>query len=249
MSVLVLTPFFYAGFDTIPQQAEEAAEGLNWNKFGKIISLALLAAGGFYMVCIYSFGTILPWDEFVSQPVPALACLKNINMILYIAMLVIATLGPMGPMNSFYGATSRIMLAMGRKGQLPEQFAEVDEKSGAPKLACVVLAVITIVGPFLGKNMLIPLTNVSALAFIFSCTMVALACFKMRYTEPDLPRPYKVPGGKIGIGLAIAAGAIIIGLLVLPFSPACLNMVEWSIVIGWLVIGLALMAFTKARSK
>lgn len=45
VSVLVLTPFFYAGFDTIPQQAEEAAEGLNWNKFGKIISLALLAAG------------------------------------------------------------------------------------------------------------------------------------------------------------------------------------------------------------
>lgn len=30
VSVLVLTPFFYAGFDTIPQQAEEAAEGLNW---------------------------------------------------------------------------------------------------------------------------------------------------------------------------------------------------------------------------
>ena len=106
MSVLVLTPFFYAGFDTIPQQAEEAAEGLNWNKFGKIISLALLAAGGFYMVCIYSFGTILDWHEFVKSPVPALACLKGINMLLYLAMLVIATLGPMGPMNSFYGATS-----------------------------------------------------------------------------------------------------------------------------------------------
>ena len=110
VSVLVLTPFFYAGFDTIPQQAEEAAEGLNWNKFGKIISLALLAAGGFYMVCIYSFGTILDWHEFVKSPVPALACLKGINMLLYLAMLVIATLGPMGPMNSFYGATSRIML-------------------------------------------------------------------------------------------------------------------------------------------
>ncbi len=99
---------------------------------GKLITLALLAAGGFYLVCIYSFGTILPWNEFVAQPVPALACLKNINMILYVAMLVIATLGPMGPMNSFYGATSRIMLAMGRKGQLPEKFAEVDEKSWGP---------------------------------------------------------------------------------------------------------------------
>ena len=249
VSVLVLTPFFYAGFDTIPQQAEEAAEGLNWNKFGKIISLALLAAGGFYMVCIYSFGTILDWHEFVKSPVPALACLKGINMLLYLAMLVIATLGPMGPMNSFYGATSRIMLAMGRKGQLPEKFAEVDPKSGAPKLACVVLGVITVVGPFLGKNMLIPLTNVSALAFIFSCGMVALACLRMRFTEPDLPRPYEVPGGKFGIGLAIAACAIIIGLLVVPFSPASLNMVEWSIVIGWLAIGLALMAFTNSRKK
>ena len=50
----------------------------------------------------------------------------------------------------------------------------------------------------------------SALAFIFSCGMVALACLRMRFTEPDLPRPYEVPGGKFGIGLAIAACAIII---------------------------------------
>lgn len=103
-----------AGFDTIPQQAEEAAEGLDWNKFGRVISLALLASGGFYMVCIYSFGSIIPWTDFVKSSVPALACLKTINIFLYIAMLCIATIGPMGPMNSFYGATSRIMLAMGR---------------------------------------------------------------------------------------------------------------------------------------
>ena len=32
--VLVMTPFFYAGFDTIPQQAEEAAEGLDSCKAG-----------------------------------------------------------------------------------------------------------------------------------------------------------------------------------------------------------------------
>ena len=249
MSVLLLTPFFYAGFDTIPQQAEEAAEGLNWNKFGKIITLALLASGGFYVVCIYSFGTILNWHDFVANPVPALACLKNINFIFYIIMLTIATLGPMGPMNSFYGATSRIMLAMGRKGQLPAQFAVVDEKSGAPKLACMVLAAITLVGPFMGKNMLIPLTKVSALAFIFSCTMVALACLKMRFTEPDLPRPYKVPGGKFGIMLAVAAGLIIIALIVLPITAESLDFTGWAIVIGWLVVGLVLMFVTQAVNK
>ena len=250
VSVLVMTPFFYAGFDTIPQQAEEAAEGLDWNKFGKIISLALLAAGGFYIICIYSFGTLVPWTEFITKDVPALACLKDISMIFYVVMLIIATLGPMGPMNSFFGATSRIMLAMGRKGQLPESFAVLDQKSGCPKMACTILAVITVVGPFLGKNMLLSLTNVSALAFIFSCTMVSLACLRMRYTEPDLPRPYKVPGGKLGIAAAIAAGSIVILLMVVPFSPAALNGVEWGIVLGWLVIGLILMAVTKgSKSK
>ena len=247
VSVLVMTPFFYAGFDTIPQQAEEAAEGLDWNKFGKVISMALLAAGGFYMICIYSFGTIIPWSDFVKNSVPALACLRDINMILYVIMLVIATLGPMGPMNSFYGATSRIMLAMGRKGQLPEKFAEIDPKSGAPKMANTLLACLTIVGPFLGKKMLVPLTNVSALAFIFSCTMVSFACLRMRTTEPDLPRPYKVPGGRLGIGAACLAGSIIIALMVIPMSPAALKPVEWLIVAGWLIVGLILKMFSQKK--
>ena len=213
ISVLVMTPFFYAGFDTIPQQAEEAAEGLDWNKFGRVISLALLASGGFYMVCIYSFGSIISWTDFVKSSVPALACLKTINIFLYIAMLCIATIGPMGPMNSFYGATSRIMLAI------------------------------------LGKKMLVPLTNVSALAFIFACTMVSFSCYKMRLTEPDLPRPYKVPGGKFGISLACLAGSLIVLLMVVPGSPATLNAVEWSIVLGWLAIGLIIKTLHRNKTS
>lgn len=43
--VLVMTPLFYTGFDTIPQSAEEASEGLDWKKFGMVISASLLAAG------------------------------------------------------------------------------------------------------------------------------------------------------------------------------------------------------------
>lgn len=97
LAVLVMTPFFYTGFDTIPQSAEEASEGLDWKKFG----------------------TIFPWKQSVAMPVPALASIEKISMWLYLPMLVIGTLGPLGPMNSFYGATARIMLAMGRKATCP----------------------------------------------------------------------------------------------------------------------------------
>lgn len=182
-----MTPFFYAGFDTIPQQAEEAAEGLDWNKFGKVISMALLAAGGFYMICIYSFGTIIPWSDFVKNSVPALACLRDINMILYVIMLVIATLGPMGPMNSFFGATSRIMLQWGEKASFLRNLLKSIPKAMPPKMANTLLACLTHRPTVSWERNAGSLTNVSALAFIFSCTMISFACLRMRTTEPDLP--------------------------------------------------------------
>lgn len=148
LAVLVMTPFFYTGFDTIPQSAEEASEGLDWKKFGMVISASLLAAGLFYVFCIYAFGTIFPWRQSVAMPVPALASIEKISMWFYLPMLVIGTLGPLGPMNSFYGATARIMLAMGRKGYLPKSFASIDGRTGTPKTANIVLAVATVIGPF-----------------------------------------------------------------------------------------------------
>ena len=114
-ALLTVTPFFYTGFDTIPQQAEEAAQGLDWHKFGRIISLALLSAATFYIICIAAFSSLIPWTSFVKQPLAALACLKHINFNLYFLMLCITVLGSLGPMNSFYASSSRILLAMARK--------------------------------------------------------------------------------------------------------------------------------------
>ena len=249
IAVLVMTPFFYAGFDTIPQQAEEASDNIDWKKFGLIPAIALLASGVFYLICIYSFGTIIDWHEFVRSSVPALAVLERVNLFFYIAMLIIATLGPLGPMNSFFGASTRLMLALGRKGMLPESFAEIDPNSGVPKRAVVVMGALTLIGPFLGNNMLIPLTSVASLGFVFACTMAGLACWKLRKTEPDLPRPYTVSGGMFGIGAAILAGSLIIALMVVPMSPAALKPIEWAITIAWVAIGFVILGVTGKKQS
>ena len=95
--------------------------------------------------------------------------------------------------------------------------------------------------------MLLPLTEVAALAFIVPCTMVTMACYRLRNLEPDLPRPYKVPGGKVGIGAGVLAGGAVIGLLVVPGSPAALTWVEWLILCGWLCFGAVLYMFRGKR--
>ena len=161
-------------------------------------------------------------------------------------MMAVAMVSPLGPMNSFFGATTRIMLAMGRKGQLPAVFTELHPRYKTPTAANILLAILALAGPFLGPNMLVPLTNISSLGFIIGCFMVSCACLKMRYTEPDLHRPYTVPLGRVGIVLAILACATIIGLLVLPFSPAALNTQEWIIVAVWAALGLLFMVSRRA---
>lgn len=96
--------------------------------------------------------------------------------------------------------------------------------------------------------MLLPLTDVSSLGFIVSYTMVCFSCWKLRRTEPDLKRPYRVPGGLFSIIFACVAGLIIIALMVLPFSPAALTPLEWVITGAWIVVGIILSVIAKKEA-
>jgi len=131
-------------------------------------------------------------------------------------------------MNSFYASSSRILLAMARKKQLPAAFSPSDHSQAIAKSTHILLSTSIVLAPFLGSNMLLPLTNVAALTFMFSCMMVGLACYKMRSSEANLYRPYKVPGGKAGISAA----------MLLPGTSASLSKTEYLVLTGWTALGL-----------
>ena len=110
------------------------------------------------------------------------------------------------------------------------------------------MGVLTIAGPFFGKNLLVPLTNVVSFALITACFLVACATMKLRFSEPNLKRPYKVPGGLVGIWFAIIASAAVLLLIIIPTSPAALDWpLEWLIVLVWIVLGCILMLFQSKR--
>ncbi len=240
LSVLVITPFFYAGFDAIPQRANEAAEGVNWNKFGKVIVLTLLASAGFYIVTTYSFGTIVPWTTFVRYELPAFAVLRSTNLVAFMAVVIVAMFCPLGPMNSFIGATASVLAAMAQRGRLPRVVGQVDPKTGTYRMAYLVVFVVAMVGPLLGAGLLAPLSRVASLALSLSYLMTSLACLHMRVHQPELRRPFKVPGGTAGIVCSCVTSAFCVALMVLPISPAALSPYEWAIVGAWVVFALAL---------
>jgi len=50
--------------------------------------------------------------------------------------------------------------------------------------------------------------------------MVFLSVIKLRYTQPNVERPYKIPGGKIGLWVLMGGGALFcIFAFVLGFTP------------------------------
>ncbi len=240
MSMLCVTPFFYAGFSTIPQRSEEAAEGVNWNKFGKVIAMTLVASAGFYIIDTYAFGTMVPWTEFVARPLTAIRTLGELAPRVMPLMLVVALLCPIGPMNSFVGATGYSLLALARMGQLSQGLAQVDPLTGVPRDAIRQAVGVALVGPFLGAGVLAPLSKVSAFAFCFAYLVVSLSCLRMRKLDPTMPRPFHVLGGRMGVLAACVASGICMALLAVPLTPSSFSAAEWAIVLAWALLWLVI---------
>jgi amino acid transporter len=115
-----------------------------------------------------------------------------------------------GMFNALVMSYSRLPLAMAQDGMLPGIFAKLQKKSRAPWVAILALATGWAMCLGLGFARLVTL---DILLYGFSLMLEFIALAVLRFREPDLPRPFRVPGGLFG---AIAIG--IPPMLLLAFS-------------------------------
>jgi amino acid transporter len=115
-----------------------------------------------------------------------------------------------GMFNALVMSYSRLPLAMAQDGMLPAIFGKLHPKSRAPWVAIVALAMGWAMCLGLGFARLVTL-DILLYGFSLGLEFVALAV--LRFREPELARPFRVPGGSLG---AIAIG--IPPMLLLGFS-------------------------------
>jgi len=130
--------------------------------------------------------------------------------LLRIGVVLGGVISAFGMFNALVMSYSRLPLAMAQDGMLPGIFGKLQKKSRAPWVAIIALAIGWAMCLGLGFARLVTL-DILLYGFSLLLEFVALAVLRLR--EPDLPRPFRVPGGLFG---AIAIG--IPPMLLLGFS-------------------------------
>jgi amino acid transporter len=138
-----------------------------------------------------------------------------------------------GMFNALVMSYSRLPLAMAQDGMLPSIFGKLQKKSRAPWVAIVALAMGWAMCLGLGFARLVTL---DILLYGASLLLEFVALVALRLREPDLPRPFRVPGGLFG---AIAIG--IPPMLLLGFS-VIRSEHEWVLGMSSFAFGMILIA-------
>ncbi len=68
--IFAATPFWFAGFDTIPQAMGESAEGVDLKRLPLVIVGSILMALVFYAVVIFATASLLPRGELLAMDLP-----------------------------------------------------------------------------------------------------------------------------------------------------------------------------------
>ncbi|MFV8053643.1 ethanolamine permease [Mycobacterium sp. 48b] len=129
-------------------------------------------------------------------------------------------IGLFGLIASFFSiiyAYSRQTFALSRAGYLPTRLS-VTNKRKAPTLALIVPGIIGFLLSLTGHGDLI--LNMAVFGAALSYVLMMISHIVLRVREPNMPRPYRTPGGIIttGFALVIAVVALIATFVVSPVA-------------------------------
>lgn len=241
MTVIIMTPFMFVGFDVIPQAAEEI--NLPQKRIGQLLIVSVVMAVAWYIAIIFGVSRMLgPTELSESTLVTADAMAKAFgDSRLMGNFLVLGGIG--GILTSwlgFYVGGSRAIYALAKAGMLPKSLGDLHPKYNTPYKAIILIAIISTLSPLLGRQALLWFQNAGGLGLVLAWMMVAISFIVLRKKSPNMKRPFRLAGGTT-IGWLAVVMSIGIFILYLPGMPSALAWpYEWVIIIAWTIIGIIL---------
>ena len=130
--------------------------------------------------------------------------------------------GAIGGVMAWIGGPSRGLLETAEDGEIPPILSKKNAAGMQVNILILQALIVTVLA-----CLYLVMDNVSVAFFVLSAMTITLylvmyilmyaAAIRLRYTRPDLPRAYRVPGGTVGlwliagVGLAAVAFALVVG--------------------------------------
>lgn len=253
IGVAAMSPFYFIGFDVIPQAAEEI--NVPPKKIGNILILSVVLAVIFYAFVIIAVGFVInPGDIIASQEATGLvtadAMAAAFNTKIMAKVIIVGGMcGIVTSWNSFLLGGSRAMYSMAESYMIPKFFAKLHPKHKTPVNALILIGILTMLAPFAGRKMLVWISDAGNFGCCFAYCMVALSFMILRKKEPDMPRPYKVPCYKFFGTMAVIMSGFMVAMYCIPGSGGNLILQEWLMVLGWSALGVVFYVVCKVKYK
>ena len=240
-AVVMIVPAMLVGFDVIPQSAEEIDVPPKW--LGTLLIISVLMAVLWYVLIVAAVATsgvavdAQPGDLATAQAAQSLWGAIGSGGWASTLLVIGGIGGIMTSWNAFIIGGSRVMFAMAHSGWLPAGYKTLHPAHRTPHLAILTIGALTCLSPLFGRTILVWLVDAGSFAIVVAFVFVAIAFLVLRWREPDMDRPFRVPaGGWVG-GAALLCALGLLSLF-LPGSPSALGWpAEWLIVLSWAVVG------------
>ena len=235
--VLQIVPYFMMGFESIPKASEEAKVDLDPSVLSRMITVAVLAGGVFYVLVIGVAAWIYPWKSLVAEHLGTDAAFTRTFGTPWVARVMLggALLSLLKVFNGNFVAATRMVYAMGRRRLVHPALGAVNPRFGTPAYAIGLVALLTAVGPFIGDAVLVPISEVGAGVGAVGWFAACAAFLALSRQSPDR----QARGRTLALTGALVSVAIVL-MKVIPAVPGSFGWPEWAALAGWCVLGLAL---------
>jgi APA family basic amino acid/polyamine antiporter len=219
--------FAYIGFDAISTAAEETKNPQRNLPIGILGGLAICTV--IYVIVGFVLTGMVPYKELaVADPLAKALQLAGFNAVGWIVALG-AAVSMSAVLLVFQYGQPRIFYAMARDGLLPQWAAKLSPRTKIPFVTTLFTGIFVAAWSLVGDaGETYDLTNIGTL---FAFMLVSIGVLVLRYTEPDRPRPFRVPF-VWAVSILSTAGCLFI-MVGLPAQ-------AWERFGYWLVIGIVL---------
>jgi len=231
----------FEGYEIIAQSAEEVRNPQKNIPRAILLSIGIVSL--LYVLLLFALLAILPVNEISALGESAVIQAVDIIFPKYGTGIMILGLlvGTTATLNATIYSSSRVSFAMGRDGTFPAWFGRLHPKMKTPYISTLISAVL-----ISSIAIALPIYDIVASAdimFLLLFILANISLLLLRYGEPNVRRPFRVPlFPVIPLAAIIAMGAI--AVMLYQFSPAA-----WYIAILWIEVGAVVHYFTGGKKQ